>query len=266
MLAIAEGAAVTTLGGEVRRFLFEEFEELDSDWAHGNYFVESTAIWSIENPGGKGQDADESLIALADLIRLAALASLEAPLASPRLSIRYFGHGEGSRSRVIGPFERTLLIGDHSIATADADTLRHIGALADKWHDAGYSADHPALGALYAFGSVYTAFNARPELAMMPTMVALEGILAPESAPGIANRMATTLARLLPDSGLPDRMKHLYSIRSDIIHGRPLDQSAMDAAAEMGPIACRATIALIDMAIERHLPLDRWVEVLDPLA
>ncbi len=263
MLAISEGASASMLDGEVRRFLIDEFANIDPDWAHDNYFVASTAVWVTEGSAADSERDDE-LVLLADLIRLAATAVLEAPLASPRLTIRYFGLGQDSHRRIIGPFERTLLLSDHSIATADLAALERIGGLAKSWHAAGYDADHPAFGALGAFGAVYTSLNARPELRMMPTMVALEGIFAPENAPAIARRMTATLSALLAsEPALTASIRQLYDIRSDIIHGRSLKDDANEAMGSVGAIACRATLAVMDRLVRGKVPPNRWTDVLE---
>jgi hypothetical protein len=262
MLAIADGASAPALEGIVRGFRLDEFAEVDSDWAHGNYFVKSSAVWVLEG-SARDIDRDGELVTLADLIRLAAIALLEAPLASPRLSIRYFGLGDDARSRLVGPFERTLLLQEHSVATAGREALDRIGTLAGRWQKAGYYADHPAFAALDAFGAVYTSLRAWPELAMMPPMVALEGIFAPENAPDIAKRMASALAKLLSsDAAIPKLVQRLYNIRSDIIHGRPLDDAAAtEATGAVGRLACHATRALIERAIEQHVPPERWTDI-----
>ncbi len=261
MLAIADSASAPALEGIVRRFRFDEFAEVDPDWAHGNYFVESSAVWVVQGSVGD-VDRDGELLMLADLIRLAAIALLEAPLASPRLSIRYFGLGEDARARKIGPFERTLLLQDRSVAVADGETLRQIGALAGEWHAAGYHADHPAFAALDAFGAVYTSLSTRPELAMLPPMIALEGIFAPANAGGIAKRLANALAKLFPsDAALPDLVRELYDVRSDIIHGRPLRDDVTKASSAVGVLACRATRALMKRAIDDNVPPDRWTDI-----
>lgn len=263
LLGIAEGASASALGGTLRRLAFEEFAELDSDWAHPNYFVRHSAAWEVpEETGGSDWDAD--YVARADLVRLAAAAVLEAPIASPRLSIRYSGLGGEWWSRRIGPFGRTLLLRDETVAIADQAALEAIGALADRWAAAGYDADHPVFIALAAHGAVYSAFAQYPELAMMPTMVALEGLIAPQNLPGIASRLAATLAGLLPDDpGVERTVKRLYDLRSDIIHGRPLDAEAAAATGIAGELACRATVALIERGIARGTPPARWESLLE---
>jgi hypothetical protein len=263
MLAVAEGASVKALGGEVRRFRLEEFEELDSDWAHSNYFVESTAVWVTAGSPSQSHE-DIQFMASAELIRLAATAVLEAPLASPRLTIRYFGLGTTSRSRRIGPFDRTLLLSDRSLALADQSALTRIGDLADSWLANGYGADHPVFEALDTFGAMYSSLNARPELRMMPTMVALEGIYAPDNAPAISKRMAAALTELLPaEPKLTASIKRLYDIRSDIIHGRPVNKAAIEVMNGVGIIACRSTLALLRRLTEKKISPDRWTDVLE---
>lgn len=264
MLAIAKNASARMLGGKLRRFRFEEFEEVDEDWANEKYFVKGTAVW-VTKGTLRDMDRDDELIRRVELIRLAAMAVLGEPFASPRLTIRYFGLGKKSCGRRIGAFERTLLLSDRNRATADRAALKRIGALVEAWRAAGYDADHPVFGALDAFGAVYTSLNARPELRIMPTMVALEGIFAPAHASGIARRMAASLSPLLVgEPALTASVRRLYNIRSDIIHGRAVQQNAVEAIGSVGALACRATLALMDRLIGEKIPPNDWTSVLEP--
>ncbi|TPQ31042.1 hypothetical protein C2U70_25120 [Bradyrhizobium guangdongense] len=263
MLAIADGARVSTLGGEVRRFLFEEFERVDSDWARKRYFVEGTAVWTTDGSAAD-RDRDDDLVDCAELLRLAATAVLEAPLASPRLTIRYFASDNKSVTRVVGPFERTLLLSDRTVATADQETLRRIGALADSWHEMGYRADHPVFSALDAFGAVYSSFHGQTELQVLPTMVALEGIFVPWGEGSIAKRMISALSPLLSsEKALTQLVRRLYDLRSDLIHGRRVKVEGGELVAGAGTIACRATLALMDRLVGQGLTPETWTEALE---
>ena len=263
-LAIAEGATSQVFGGELRRFTLEEFADVDSDWAHGNYFVETTAVWTLDD-STKTAAHDQELIGMADLVRLAASAVLIAPLPSPRLSIRYYGIGEESRSRSIGVFDRTLLLSDQSVAVADTPALERVSRLAERWLAAGYTAEHPIFHALDAYGVIYTALDFYPELRMLPPLVALEGMIAPVPAPRIAERMAVALAVLLPGEGFAKLVRRLYGIRSDIIHGRPLENGASDVMEEVGRLVCLATIALLERLIGRGVDPQSWTDELGQL-
>lgn len=246
-LAQERDESYAALDGRIARLALEEFQKLDDIWAHGNYYDQRSTVWR----GAVAADTPEGAINVAckkaRLVQLAATVVCEAPLPDPILSIAYACHGSpASVMRLIGPLERTWLLSDQAVAAPTHAQWQEIARLSETWHDGGLSSDSAVLHPLQAYGSVHNTLRGQPALMMMPIMVALEGTFAPGKARGIAQRMAANLARVLPDvPDLADRVRALYAIRSDIVHGRDFSQEQATAAFEtVGSIACRAAGAL----------------------
>lgn len=260
-LAIADGAQVAALEGHLRRLAFKEFAVLDPDWAHENYFVQGTGVWVCEPTSAKAFDLAKSADS-AELLRLAAMAELQVPLPMPTLSMSYAREGEATK-RHLGPFERTLMLADHNVIEASPGELARVASTARAWQVAGFNWKHPIFSALSAFGAIYTALGRYPVLRAMPVMVALEGLFASKAAPNIARRMAENLKVVLTDAALlDDKVKSLYAVRSDLVHGRPVDETVAEHAFfEAGTLACRATGALVSLVIQRGLRASAWQAV-----
>lgn len=249
-LAHAGEESVAALDGCIARLTFEEFEQLEDDWAHENYFDQHTTVWRAQLPAQN--DVDQPVLIgreSARLIQLAASAVCEKPLPDPSLSMLYClmetELGRGYR-KAIGPYERTWLLSQRAIAAPEPGQWQEIAALAQEWRAGGLSAESAVFMPLQAYGSVVATLASQPALMTMPVVVALEGLFAPGKAHGIAQRITANVARVLPDApDLEQRVKDLYAIRSDIIHGRPFDAEQAGAAlATAGWLACRATRAL----------------------
>jgi len=239
------GEPVPALGGQIAPFGFTELEQLDEDWARENQFDRRSTVWVASSPRTLGSADVDAAQECARLVRLAAVAVCGEPLPDPALSIVY-AKSQGRVVRQIGPFERTWLLGDRTMATPTPSQWSNIARSCEMWRAARLSSMHPVFLPMQAYGAVYASLAHEPALMVMPVVVALEGVFAPGKGAGIVARMTSNLARVLPRvADIEQRLRKIYKIRSDIIHGRRYDPEAAQAALRVaGRLACLATGAL----------------------
>jgi len=253
-LGLKKGVQVSVCNGELRRFKFEEFEQLDRDWARETYFPKESSVFCVSNYNEKNDVV--SPLDTSKLIRLIASAISKTPLPGPELSMRY---GLGA-TRTIGVFHRTFLLNKSSIRTKfDQTEIDQCATLTNQAVEREYFYDHPIFKPIDAFGSIYPALMGIPAIRMMPTMVAFESIFAPERGPSFRDQIRTSFTIIDAYSEEIDEIsKYLYKIRSDVIHGREANFEDQEFQSKLGYLVGMATLKLFAFLTKNQISAEEW--------
>lgn len=242
-----EGSVASESVGCIAPLPFDLFEELDDDWAKETYFSRTrvsgwfaptsmfvTPSKSISMELLPRKDMDglwDKVVEAAMLVYFAILLRSDRRLPDPRLSIRYIYSG-GAVTRQIGLFERTLLLnGDHdAVVTSDiaSGAIRSV----EVWLQRTITTRNEIFLPLKALAAFYSC-EASPVLEILPLIVTIEAYLVGKATKGIAKEISRRLQALLGDAcpqDIKSRINKVYSLRSDLLHGRfdDLDQYATE--------------------------------------
>ena len=234
------GPPVGFKGGEIRELDFESLSEIDSDWMRPGFIEKSRPFFysnvakvesisfSEDEYSAKLEKREISLEQGEADILICALSALTNKTFLPTdLSTHYFlwSSGEG-RTRRIGPAGRNLICHNSEPIEVEREQVEQAASLAQRWIDAGGSREEN----LKLFEPFRTIAGNRmsymlPWFGVVPIVVHLESMLAPQKAPNILRRMIASANELLPGEDpayVSQVLKIAYKFRSQVLHGEPL--------------------------------------------
>ncbi|MED4225631.1 hypothetical protein [Neobacillus cucumis] len=223
------------LGGRLRHLTLEEFEALDSDWAHENQFADTNPVfwhYDFDFAGRISNDRNEFFSEAKDKVMLIhnalILMNVTEYWPNPHFSMRYLREKNGLLERKIGLFHRTYILNRKRGTPLTNEQLEFIKNSVESWYDRRLSYQDHIFILIHAISSV-TSGNLPSNSSILPLVVALEGFLIDSKVDGIAKEITRRIMLLFQKTAFKSKVdverivKQSYSWRSNLIHGKSPD-------------------------------------------